>query len=52
MRSYRIKTEEEYERIFTEFKENVNRKVNQKVNLDDWSFCIVSGSGVTKMFWE
>lgn len=41
MKSYRIKTEEEYERMFLDFKENVNRKVNQRVNLDDWSFCIV-----------
>ena len=41
MKSYRIKTEEEYERLFSDFKENTNRRVNQKVNLDDWSFCIV-----------
>ena len=41
MDSYKIRTEEEYERLFLDFKENANRKVNQKVNLDDWSFCVV-----------
>ena len=41
MEAYDIRTEEEYENLFLDFSENVNRKVNERVNLDDWSFCIV-----------